>query len=135
MRGTNYASGVDDEFFAYTASEAVGPTGGRCTVASSKRDTMIAAYTDCTRWGAQAPVGFQNSEGHQATITFDCAAGQKFILFWNAEYRPGRHSFAVSEACGGRSCTGRRNSGSTTSTDSASSGTRRQQRSRQRRRG
>ena len=37
--------------------------------------------------------------GRTATVTFPCAAGTSYYLFWNAEYMPGRFPFTVSEAC------------------------------------
>ena len=97
--GANWGSGVVDEYFLYVASQYT--SGGRCTVTSTKRDTLIAAYATCGRFGAQAPLGFANSEnGRQASISFPCEAGTSYYLFWNAEYMPGRFSFTISEACG-----------------------------------
>lgn len=102
--GTNWASGVVDEQFSFTASSY--SRGGRCTVSSTKRDTLLAVYSTCSRFGAQSPLGFANSEnGRQATVTFPCTAGTTYYLFWNAEYMPGRFPFSVSEQCSGGDCT------------------------------
>ena len=50
-------------------------------------------------------IRFANSEnGRTATVTFPCAAGTSYYLFWNAEYLPGRFSFNVGEACSASSC-------------------------------
>jgi len=101
--GTNWASGVLDEHFKYTASQY--SRGGRCTVSSIKRDTLVAVYSLCARFGSQAPLGFANSEGGRtATVSFPCSAGSSYDIFWNAEYVPGRFSFTISEACGGGDC-------------------------------
>jgi len=95
--GTNYANGVDDEFFTFTATEY--KSGGACHVGTSQRDTMIAVYADCSRVGGQQPVAFSNSEGHLAQVDFPCTSGHEYFLFWNAEYVPGRHAFSVTEKC------------------------------------
>merc|ERR1712087_602954 len=95
--GTNYASGVDDEFFSFKASQYA--SGGMCKVMSTHRDTLIAVYGACSRTGAQQPKAFSNSEGHLAQVDFPCKAGEEFFLFWNAEYIPGRHTFTISERC------------------------------------
>jgi hypothetical protein len=101
--GSNWASGVVDETFHYTALSY--SRGGRCTISSSKRDTLIAVYSVCSRFGAQSPVGFANSEnGRTATVSWPCKAGETYYLFWNAEYMPGRFPFTVSEACSGGDC-------------------------------
>ena len=101
--GVNYASGVLDETFKYTAREYA--RGGKCTVSSTKRDTLVAVYALCARFGAQSPLGFANSEGGRtATVSFPCTAGTSYYLFWNAEYMPGRFSFSVTEACGAGDC-------------------------------
>jgi len=96
--GNNVASGVDDEFFAFTATQYL--KGGVCKVATTKRDTLIAVYGDCSRVGAQDPLAFSNSEGHLASVEWPCVAGSVYYLFWNAEYLPGKHSFSISERCG-----------------------------------
>jgi len=101
--GANWASGVLDEHFVFSATQY--SRGGRCTVSSVKRDTLVAVYASCERFGAQAPLGFANSEnGRTATVAFPCEAGKSYDLFWNAEYMPGRFSFTVSEACAGNDC-------------------------------
>lgn len=98
--GTNYASGVLDEYFSYVASDY--EVGGRCTVISHQRDTLIAVYSQCGRFGPLSPVGFANSEnGRTASVSFPCTAGSEFYMFWNAEYLPGRHAFYVTESCAG----------------------------------
>ena len=102
--GANWASGVLDEHFKYTATQY--SHGGRCTVSSVKRDTLVAVYATCARFGAQTPLGFANSEGGRtATVSFPCTAGTSYDIFWNAEYMPGRFSFTISESCGGGDCT------------------------------
>ena len=101
--GSNWASGVIDEHFHFVATSY--SKGGRCTVGSSKRDTLLAVYAACSRFGSQSPVGFANSEGGRtATVSFPCTAGTSYYLFWNAEYMPGRFAFTVSETCGGGDC-------------------------------
>jgi len=100
--GTNMASGVDDEYYVYQASQF--SSGGICKVGSSKRDTLIAVYGSCNRVGAQQPLAFSNSEGHLAQVEFPCQAGSKYYLFWNAEYIPGAHTFSISERCGTGNC-------------------------------
>ncbi len=55
---------------------------------------------------AQAPLAFSNSEGHAAQISFPCAAGKRYYLFWNAEYMPGKHTFTVAESCASSSGAG-----------------------------
>ena len=100
--GSNWASGVLDEYFKYTASQYM--RGGKCTVGSTKRDTLLAVYATCARFGAQSPLGFANSEGHTAYVSFPCTAGTTYYIFWNSEYVPGRFSFTISEACGGGEC-------------------------------
>ena len=73
---------------------------------STHRDTLLAVYEACTRFGAQRPVGFANSEGaSHASVTFPCVAGGTYYLFWNAEYVPGRFAFSIEERCtGGGAC-------------------------------
>ena len=100
--GTNWASGVVDEMFVFTAASY--SRGGKCKVESTKRDTLIAVYASCARFGAQSPLGFQNSERSTATVEFPCTAGQSYYLFWNAEYTPGRFSFSISESCKSFDC-------------------------------
>ena len=63
-------------------------------------------YGGCSRFGAQTPLGFANSEnGRTATVSFPCTAGSSYYLFWNAEYMPGRFPFTISEVCSGSDCT------------------------------
>jgi len=101
--GSNWASGVLDEHFKYTATKY--SRGGKCTVTSVKRDTLVAVYAECARFGAQSALGFANSEsGRVATVTFPCTAGTSYDIFWNAEYMPGRFSFTITEACSGSDC-------------------------------
>ena len=101
--GSNWASGVVDEHFKYTATQYT--RGGKCTVGSTKRDTLVAVYATCARFGAQMPLGFANSEaGRTATVSFPCAAGSSYYIFWNAEYMPNRFSFSISETCGAADC-------------------------------
>ena len=101
--GTNWASGVLDEHFVFVASSY--SRGGHCIVSSAKKDTLLAVYASCSRFGAQSPLGFANSEnGRTATVAFSCAAGTSYYLFWNAEYMPGRFPFAVTETCSGSEC-------------------------------
>ena len=96
--GSNWASGVADEHFRYTASEW--RKGGVCTVGTSKKDTLLAVYASCGRFGSLAPLGFANSEnGRTATVSFACEQGKSYDLFWNAEYVPGRFAFTISEGC------------------------------------
>jgi len=72
---------------------------------STHRDTLLGVYKACTRFGAQEPVGFANSEGSShASVTFPCEAGATYFLFWNAEYVPGRFSFNIIERCSGSAC-------------------------------
>jgi len=102
--GSNWASGVLDEHFKYTAAQF--SRGGKCIVSSVKRDTLVAVYSECARFGAQSPVGFANSEGGRtASVSFECTAGSQYYIFWNAEYVPGRFSFTITETCGGSDCT------------------------------
>ena len=85
--GANWASGVVDEYFAYKATAYA--SGGVCQMESTHRDTLLGVYKACTRFGAQEPVGFANSEGSShASVTFPCEAGATYYLFWNAEYAP-----------------------------------------------
>jgi hypothetical protein len=101
--GTNWASGVIDEHFHYQAAGF--SRGGRCTVGATKRDTLVAVYSTCARFGSQQPVGFANSEGGRtATVSFPCTAGSSYYIFWNAEYMPGRFPFTINEECGGGDC-------------------------------
>ena len=84
--GTNWASGVIDEHFHYQASAF--SRGGRCTVGSTKRDTLVAVYATCSRFGSQSPVGFANSEGGRtATVSFPCSAGSSFYIFCRGFHR------------------------------------------------
>ena len=86
--GVNWASGVVDEHFRFVATSY--SRGGRCTVSSTKRDTLLAVYATCARFGSQSALGFANSEGGRtATVSFPCTAGESYYLFWNAEYMPG----------------------------------------------
>ena len=102
-QGTNWASGVIDEHFHYQASAF--SKGGKCTIGATKRDTLLAVYASCARFGSQSPVGFANSEGGRtATVSFPCTAGTSYYIFWNAEYMPGRFPFTITEACGGGEC-------------------------------
>lgn len=101
--GVNWASGVSDEYYLYTATQFA--KGGRCQVISTKSDTLLAVYAACGRFGALHPLGFANSEGgRHADVSFDCTAGSSYYIFWNAEYAPGRHPFSVNEFCQGSSC-------------------------------
>jgi hypothetical protein len=101
--GVNWASGVVDEHFRYTASTYT--HGGTCSVSATARDALLAVYAECGRFGSLAVIGFANSEqGRKAAVSFPCAAGQTFDLFWNAEYVPGRHQFTVTETCTGAHC-------------------------------
>ena len=101
--GSNWASGVVDEYFEYKATQYL--RGGVCQMQSTHRDTLLAVYESCTRFGAQKPVGFANSEGaSHASVSFPCVAGGTYFLFWNAEYVPGRFSFSIEERCTGGSC-------------------------------
>mmetsp|Transcript_12101 Transcript_12101/g.31759 ORF Transcript_12101/g.31759 Transcript_12101/m.31759 type:complete len:285 (+) Transcript_12101:2-856(+) len=101
--GSNWASGVLDEYFAYRA--ATYASGGRCQVLSTHQDTLLAVYSSCGRFGALEPLGFANSEGgRHADVTFDCVAGTTYYIFWNAEYMPGRHAFTIKESCSSFSC-------------------------------
>ncbi len=101
--GANWASGVVDEYFAFKATAYL--QGGVCQMESTHRDTLLAVYQACTRFGAQEPVGFANSEGSShASVTFPCKADTTYYLFWNAEYVPGRFSFSINERCTGSTC-------------------------------
>mmetsp|Transcript_16077 Transcript_16077/g.50804 ORF Transcript_16077/g.50804 Transcript_16077/m.50804 type:complete len:334 (+) Transcript_16077:227-1228(+) len=89
--GDNWASGIEDEYFAYSPSAS-----GTCRVSTKQRDTIITVYNECGRWGARQPLAFQNSEVRPPSVSWACTQGSKYHLFWNAEYAPGRHSFSVS---------------------------------------
>ena len=126
VSGGNWASGIDDEYFVYVPTQY--NRGGLCKVGSTTHDTLIAAYAGCARHGAQAsaeartpsplaprthlrhvaqaPLAFSNSEGHAAQISFPCAAGKRYYLFWNAEYMPGKHAFTIAESCASSSGAG-----------------------------
>ena len=93
--GTNYASGVHDEFFAFTATAQA---SGACKVYTSQRDALLAVYGACARVGPQEPLAFSTSaEGHLASAEWKCTPGRTYYFFWNAEYMPGRHSFIVQD--------------------------------------
>ena len=71
IAGENAASGVEDEFFAYKPAAS-----GTCHVSATRKDTIITVYAECGRWGARAPLAFQNSETRVPDVSFPCDEGK-----------------------------------------------------------
>ena len=92
---SNYASGLADEFFEYVPST----TAQQCTVSASHRGLVMVVYQTCGRFGPKQPLAFANSERrNDVSVRFPCTSAAPILIYWNAEYAPGRFAFSVTDS-------------------------------------
>ena len=93
-RGVNWVTGTADEYMQFKPTRAT----QRCAISASHAGLVLVVYQSCSRFGPQLPLAFANSEKRGTVrVVFPCNATAPPLIFWSAEYVPGRFHFTVKE--------------------------------------